>query len=264
MSAATARGVWRRIARASADVLAADVVHHQPGLARRAAHELGLRAHGDGAASRRAEPRRSRGGGLAACVARRAASRQTLLALAASGASSSGACPPCALSSSSSRAISSSFLTALGQLALLELGLELVDVIRVLDSRLISSSPVATAWPRNIRVGANSPSLWPTIDSEMNTGHVLAAVVHGDRVAHHLGEDRGGARPGLDHLLVAGLVHAPRCAPSGAPRPTGPSWRSGSSSGIPSCRAGGRARCSGPTSCSSCASGSPAWARPRA
>ena len=29
------------------------------------------------------------------------------------------------------------------------------------------------AWPRYSRVGANSPSLWPTIDSEMNTGTCL-------------------------------------------------------------------------------------------
>ena len=37
--------------------------------------------------------------------------------------------------------------------------------------------------------------------------HVLAAVVDGDRVADHLGEDRRGARPGLDHLLGVGGVH---------------------------------------------------------
>src|SRR3954451_21253355 len=28
-------------------------------------------------------------------------------------------------------------------------------------------------WPRKVRVGANSPSLWPTIASEMNTGTCL-------------------------------------------------------------------------------------------
>src|SRR5207247_110001 len=37
--------------------------------------------------------------------------------------------------------------------------------------------------------------------------HVLAAVVHGDRVADHLRKDRGGARPGLEHALLAALVH---------------------------------------------------------
>src|SRR5207248_2747761 len=38
-------------------------------------------------------------------------------------------------------------------------------------------------------------------------GHVLAAVVNGDRVPDHLGEDRRGARPGADHRLLARLVH---------------------------------------------------------
>jgi hypothetical protein len=33
-------------------------------------------------------------------------------------------------------------------------------------------------------------------------GHVLLAVVHGDRQADELGQDRGAARPGLDRLLV--------------------------------------------------------------
>ena len=28
-------------------------------------------------------------------------------------------------------------------------------------------------WARKVRVGANSPSLWPTIDSETNTGTCL-------------------------------------------------------------------------------------------
>src|SRR5207245_3653820 len=38
-------------------------------------------------------------------------------------------------------------------------------------------------------------------------GHVLAAVVDGDRVPDHLGEDRRGARPGADHVLLARGVH---------------------------------------------------------
>src|SRR5690349_2060267 len=37
--------------------------------------------------------------------------------------------------------------------------------------RILALSP--PAWPRNRRVGANSPSLWPTIDSETNTGTCL-------------------------------------------------------------------------------------------
>ena len=42
-------------------------------------------------------------------------------------------------------------------------------------------------------------------------GHVdrdeLPPVVHGNRVPHHLGDDRRPARPGLDDLLVAAAVH---------------------------------------------------------
>src|SRR5207248_5825840 len=37
--------------------------------------------------------------------------------------------------------------------------------------------------------------------------HVLAPVVHGDRVSDHLREDRRGPGPGADHPLVAGGVH---------------------------------------------------------
>src|SRR6185295_18449507 len=73
-------------------------------------------------------------------------------------------------------------IAALGEAAGLELGLELVDLQRLpaaLRRRidLVGRHRIFTlslpAWPRNIRVGANSPSLWPTIDSEMNTGTCL-------------------------------------------------------------------------------------------
>src|SRR3954453_16448060 len=37
-------------------------------------------------------------------------------------------------------------------------------------------------------------------------GHVLAPVVHGDGVAHHLRDDRGAARPRLDDALLVGRV----------------------------------------------------------
>src|SRR6059058_2480193 len=36
--------------------------------------------------------------------------------------------------------------------------------------------------------------------------HVLAAVVHGDRVPEHVGNDRRATRPRLDHVLAAGVV----------------------------------------------------------
>src|SRR5215218_5382226 len=38
-------------------------------------------------------------------------------------------------------------------------------------------------------------------------GHMLAPVVHGDGVAHHLGEDRRRPGPGPDHLLLIARVH---------------------------------------------------------
>ena len=56
-------------------------------------------------------------------------------------------------------------------------------------------------WPWKVRVGANSPSLWPTMFSVTNTGHELAAVVHREREADRVGNDRRAARPGLDDLL---------------------------------------------------------------
>ena len=62
------------------------------------------------------------------------------------------------------------------------------------------------AWNRKVRVGANSPSLWPTIDSVTYTGHVLAAVVDGDGVADHVGDDGRATRPGLDDRLLTLLV----------------------------------------------------------
>ena len=36
---------------------------------------------------------------------------------------------------------------------------------------------------------------------------MLAAVVDGDGVTNHLGEDGGRAGPGLQHALLAGFVH---------------------------------------------------------
>ena len=37
-------------------------------------------------------------------------------------------------------------------------------------------------------------------------GNMLAAVMNGDRMADEGGEDGGGSGPGLQHLLLAGLV----------------------------------------------------------
>ena len=38
-------------------------------------------------------------------------------------------------------------------------------------------------------------------------GHVLATIVHGNGVTHHVGEDGRGALPRLDDVLFASFVH---------------------------------------------------------
>ena len=53
--------------------------------------------------------------------------------------------------------------------------------------------------------------------------HVLLAVVHGDRQADELGQDRRAARPGLDRLLVLGGRRPSRPWPAGGGRRTDPS-----------------------------------------
>ena len=63
-------------------------------------------------------------------------------------------------------------------------------------------------WPLKVRVGTNSPSLWPTMSLGHVHRHMLAAVVDGKGVTNEFGEDRGGAAPGLDDLLLAGSVHS--------------------------------------------------------
>ena len=48
-----------------------------------------------------------------------------------------------------------------------------VFLIRVLVGHRYSDPLPVPEWARKVRVGANSPSLWPTIDSEMKTGTCL-------------------------------------------------------------------------------------------
>src|SRR3954469_16309010 len=55
--------------------------------------------------------------------------------------------------------------------------------------------------------GGELPQLVPDHGLRDEHGHVLAAVVHRDRVPDHLGDDRGAPRPGSDDPLVAALVH---------------------------------------------------------
>ena len=50
----------------------------------------------------------------------------------------------------------------------------------------------------NVRVGENSPSLWPTMFSVTNTELKIFAVVDQERVADEIRHDHGRARPGLD------------------------------------------------------------------
>ena len=57
-------------------------------------------------------------------------------------------------------------------------------------------------WPLKMRVGENSPSLWPDHVLGDEHRHVLLAVVHGDRQADHFRNDHRAARPGLDRLAI--------------------------------------------------------------
>ena len=63
------------------------------------------------------------------------------------------------------------------------------------------------ACERNVRVGANSPSLCPTIDSEMNTGTCLRPSCTAIVCPSISGTIVRAARPGLDDPLLALLVH---------------------------------------------------------
>ena len=65
-----------------------------------------------------------------------------------------------------------------------------------------ASSFLSPEWPLNVRVGANSPSLWPTMFSVHEHRDVLPAVVHGDREADHVRQDHRAARPGLDRPAI--------------------------------------------------------------
>ena len=93
------------------------------------------------------------------------------------------------------------------------------------------------ACPRYSRVGANSPSLWPTIDSGDEHRHVPAPVMDGDRVPDHLREDRRGPRPGAQHPLLAGGVHRLDAADQPLVQRTAPSCWSDSSLLTPSASA---------------------------
>src|SRR5690242_6294234 len=80
---------------------------------------------------------------------------------------------------------------------------------------VMSASPCPSAAPRPAVVldvpteGARGRELAELVPDH-RLGHedrdVLAAVVHGDRVPEHVGDDRRATRPGLDHVLAALVV----------------------------------------------------------
>ena len=57
-------------------------------------------------------------------------------------------------------------------------------------------------WPWNVRVGANSPSLCPTMFSVTKTGTNLRPLCTANVRPTASGRDRAAARPGLDDLLA--------------------------------------------------------------
>ena len=65
--------------------------------------------------------------------------------------------------------------------------------------------PLSAEWPRKVRVGANSPELVANHGFRDVDRHVLATVVHGDGVAHHVGEDGCSKR---DQVLMTFLSPA--------------------------------------------------------
>ena len=157
MSSATARGAWREDRARLLDLLAADVVHHEARLARRAAHVARAGAHDDarrrGGAARRlrspvevsAEPRRRRAGCAAASSAGLGGLAPRRRGLGRLGVGRRLG----ARRRSSSRAISSAFLPVLGRPRASSSLLELVDLERL---------PAALGWLSHpVGVIASSP-----------------------------------------------------------------------------------------------------------
>src|SRR5690349_24120725 len=79
-------------------------------------------------------------------------------------------------------------------------------------SPLAAGAPAAAALPVVLHVpavGAGRGEL-PELVADHRVGHehghVLAAVVHGDRVADHGRDDHRATRPGLDHVVGALVV----------------------------------------------------------
>jgi hypothetical protein len=122
---------------------------------------------------------------------------------------------------------------------------------------------LSPAWPRNVRVGANSPSLWPTICSEMKTGTCFrpsCTAIVWPTISGKIVELR-------DHVRI--MFFEPdwfidSMRPSRRSSTNGPFFAERLISGDPPCRGGGSERSSCSTPCASTACACRASARPRA
>src|SRR6185369_8439458 len=119
------------------------------------------------------------------------------------------------------------------------------------------------SWPRYVRVGANSPSLWPTIDSDTNTGTCLrpsCTAMVWPTISGKIVDARDQVR--IIVLELEAFMDSMRSIRRSSTH--GPFFDERDISGCPSCHGGGRGRCSGRTACPSCGCGSRSSARPRA
>src|SRR4051794_29664097 len=117
------------------------------------------------------------------------------------------------------------------------------------------------AWPRYRRVGANSPSLWPTIDSDTNTGTCLrpsCTAMVWPTISGKIVDVRDQVR--IMVLVLALFMSSMRRMRRSSTN--GPFLDERDISVHPSCRACGLGRCSGQTPCASCGCGSLSSARP--
>src|SRR6185369_3833588 len=119
------------------------------------------------------------------------------------------------------------------------------------------------SWPRYVRVGANSPSLWPTIASETNTGTCLrpsCTAMVWPTISGKIVDARDHVRIIWRELdsFIASMRDMRRSSTHG------PFFEDLLISGHPSCRGDGRGRCNGLKPCPSCGCDSRASARPTA
>ena len=70
--------------------------------------------------------------------------------------------------------------------------------------RIARRSCRSPLWPWNVRVGENSPNLWPTMSSVTLHRDVLVAVVDAEREPDELRQDGRAPAPDPDDLVAAG------------------------------------------------------------